>query len=311
MHYLLVGPGALGCLLYALMAKGMHQNDRFTVLDYNRERAELLSRRGVIYQCGAAERLLPVTTASDPETLEPVDVVLLCVKSYDVKNSLDFCAPILGEKTLLLFLQNGISHLELDTCGHKAYQAYGTTTEGATLLGPGHVRHAGSGTTSLGFITPPDEHFKNLLQKTADTLTRSGLQVNITGDILARIWTKLFINVGINALTATLNCKNGELLTLPGVDKRMRAAVEEARLVAAAQDIIVPVDPFDAARQVCRNTAGNISSMLQDVRKKRRTEIDAINGAIVLMAREHGISTPENDRLVKQVKELEATYENG
>ena len=81
--------------------------------------------------------------------------MILCVKSYDVISSLDFCKSILSKKTLLIFLQNGISHLDLQEHLHEATAAFGTTTEGATLLGPGQVRHAGSGITYLGFLTPP------------------------------------------------------------------------------------------------------------------------------------------------------------
>ncbi len=70
-----------------------------------------------------------------------------------------------------------------------------------------------------------------------------GLQVHLTDNILARLWAKLFVNVGINALTAILGCKNGELLTLPGIDKRMKAAVDEAMQVAMKNNIPIMDEP--------------------------------------------------------------------
>lgn len=309
MHILLVGPGALGCLLSAIISKGLAvTGDRLTLLDHNAERADYLNKQGIVYQQGNSRTTVQITASSAPQHLGPVDIVLLCVKSYDVAASLAFCRPLLSETTLVVFLQNGISHLAmLDHLG-KAAAVFGTTTEGATLLGRGHVRHAGSGGTFLGFLHTPDDHSAWLLEKTRAVLAAGGLQVQATGNVLARIWAKLFINVGINALTATLACKNGELLTMPGIDERMQTAVDEAMRIARAEGIEVMDDPYRATRIVCSKTAENVSSMLQDVRNRRRTEIDAINGAVVAKGLHYGIKTPENSLLCRQVKEIEAGY---
>jgi 2-dehydropantoate 2-reductase len=137
---------------------------------------------------------------------------------------------------------------------------------------------------------------------------QGGLITSITEDIMPRLWVKLFINVGINALTATLGCLNGDLLHLPGIRSRMETAVAEAVTVAKAQDILIQDDPFAATVRVCEKTAKNISSMLQDVRQQRRTEIDAINGAVLKRGLDLGIATPENLRLVDQVKKIEKGY---
>lgn len=309
MHFLLVGPGALGCLLSSIVTKGIAvTGDRLTLLDHNAERAKYLTGRGIIYQQGDTCSTVPATATSDPQHLEAVDVVLLCVKSYDVAVSLTFCRPLLTETTLVVFLQNGISHLSMGDHLGKATAAFGTTTEGATLLRRGHVRHAGSGVTSLGFLHNPDDHGALLLEKTRAIFAAGGLQVETTGNVLAKIWAKLFINVGINAFTATLACKNGELLTIPGIAERMRTAVYEAMCIARAEGIEVVDDPYRATRIVCSKTAENVSSMLQDVRNRRRTEIDAINGAIVAKGLNYGIKTPENSLLYRQVKEIEAGY---
>jgi len=85
--------------------------------------------------------------------------------------------------------------------------------------------------------------------------------------------------------------------------------VNEAEQVARAKGITVSGDPFMATVEVCRKTAANISSMLQDVRRQRRTEIDAINGAIVREGRALGLESPENLRLVQQIKDMEAGYD--
>ncbi len=309
MHFLLVGPGAMGCLLCAEISRGLATSKaQLSLLDHSRERAAYLNERGIIYQRHETQEIFPVTATADPRLLPPVDVILLCVKSYDVAASLEFCRPLLRKNTLVLFLQNGIGHLSMRDHLGEATAAFATTTEGATLLAPGHVRHAGSGTTSLGFLHSPSRQETWLLQQTHTVLAAGTMQVYSTDNILTKIWEKLFINVGINALTATLACKNGELLTLPGVDQRMKNAIDEALLVAQAEGIEISDDPYHTCRIVCRKTAENISSMLQDVRNRRPTEIEAINGAIVARALPHSIKTPENSLLYHRVKELEAGY---
>jgi len=308
MHFLLVGPGALGCLLGSVVLKGMTGSDRLTFLDHNVDRAIQLSREGIGYHLEDQLVRFPVTAVSDPQLVDPVDIIFLCVKSYDVLATLEFCSPLLSKRVLLIFMQNGISHLDVQEQLGEASAAFGTTTEGATLLGTGEVRHAGSGATYLGFLNTPDAQAAENLQRTRNILAAGGLQVHFTDNILARLWAKLFINVGINALTAILGCKNGELLSLPGIDRRMEAAIDEAMHIAGKKNIPILDEPHQATRLVCLKTAKNISSMLQDVTKKRRTEIDAINGALVVLGKKLGIDTPENNLLLRQIKEMEAGY---
>lgn len=312
MHILLVGPGALGCLLASVLSRSIAgSNVRLSLLDHNPERAELLNRRGILYELQDKQQCIPIAATAWPELLGPVDVIILCVKSYDIPTCLASCRPLLTEDTLLVFMQNGIGHLDCLHLTGRAACAFGTTTEGATLLDKGHVRHAGSGVTHLGFLKSPGHGAELLLEQTTQLFARGGLIVAVTDGILNRLWAKLFINAGINALTATLGCTNGELLSLPGIATRVKAAVREAESVARGRGITIGDDPYAATVTVCRKTADNISSMLQDVRNERRTEIDAINGAILLEGRELGIATPENLLLVSQVKEIEAGYGNG
>ena len=88
----------------------------------------------------------------------------------------------------------------------------------------------------------------------------------------------------------------------------MEAAIDEAIRIAEKKNIPIIDEPHQATRLVCLKTAKNISSMLQDVTNKRRTEIDAINGAVVVLGKKLGIDTPENSLLSAQIKKMEAGY---
>jgi 2-dehydropantoate 2-reductase len=88
----------------------------------------------------------------------------------------------------------------------------------------------------------------------------------------------------------------------------MRTAVREGRQVAEKIGIVLADDPLTTTLEVCRATAANISSMLQDVRAGRPTEIEAINGALIRKAAELGLATPVNTELVRQIKAIEQGF---
>lgn len=307
-HFLLVGPGALGCLVGSIVSKGIAGTEHhLTILDHNQQRAGFLSEHGITYILGENSTKSAIPVHFDPAAIDHVDVILLCVKSYDVAASLEFCGPLVTEKTLVIFLQNGISHLDVPR-SLETISAYGTTTEGATLLSTGTVRHAGHGVTYLGFLEDVTDHISALLKTTREIFQRGGFETHLTEQIVARLWTKLYVNVGINALTAILRCKNGELLTLPEAGDRMQEAISETVEIAKAQNIPVLDTPYLTCQEVCRKTAENISSMLQDVQNCQRTEIEAINGAVVNLGLRFNIPTPANNLLCQQIKEIEAGY---
>lgn len=308
MHIVLAGPGALGCLLASILISGNSNGaNSISILDYHKNRATQISTNGILYEAGQNQINHSIKAFSNPEQLGMVDAVFLCVKSYDIEESLQFCSPLLEEHTLLIFMQNGMAHLERDVYASKAIPLLGTTTEGATSLGAGHVRHAGIGTTYLGFLEPQQEKYVTLLQAIIDLLQIGGMEVHHSQSIHHRLWAKLIINVGINALTAIHNCSNGKLLTIPEAKEIMTQAVAEAQQVAYAEGITIS-NPLQKTSDVCQATAENISSMLQDVHQNKITEIEAINGAVTQMAAKYNIATPVNDMLVRRVKEIEKNY---
>lgn len=300
-----VGPGALGCLLAVSLAR---TGAEVFLLDHDPERAALLDARGIILEQGGESHRFSIPVLSDPRRIGPASLILLCVKSPAVTQSLPSLPPLLGPDSLLVAWQNGIAHLPL--LGNAALPcpaALAVTSLGANLAGPGHVRFAGAGATSLGFAGPAGEKAAAALLRTAGLFAGAGLETRIVADILAAVWDKLLVNVGINALTAIYDCANGELLRRPEALTLMREAVAEAATVALALGIAISPDPLARTIEVCQATAGNISSMLQDVRRRRPTEIEAINGAVLAEAERLGLPAPVNARLLAEVKALYKT----
>jgi 2-dehydropantoate 2-reductase len=303
MHFTVVGPGALGCLFAAMLARAQH-----TVwsLDHDEKRAAYLQDHGINLELDGAQLQVPVNATADPAVVEQSDVVLLCVKSQDVETALLRFKPFLTSEILLIALQNGIGHHELLQQAAQLY-AVGITAQGGTLAGVGKIIHGGSGQTVLGYLPKASNKKFTLLQRVAKVFKAADLPAIVSESIIDSVWDKLVINVGINALTAIHNCRNGELLADPLIVREQQAAVKEAANVAMAKGIALAGDPVEITENVCQATSYNVSSMLQDIRKGRRTEIDAINGAIVKEGKVLGIPTPVNERLVAAVKALEPT----
>jgi len=315
MRVVVVGPGALGCLIAASIAvklkfkaegKSPHE---LWLLDHQRERADLLARNGLVLEEGEKKFRCPVHITCDPAEIGTADILFLCVKSPDVQQGLTHVAPLLMADSILLTLQNGIGHLDYLEARRNGFTAIGVTAQGANLTGPGQVRHAGEGLTRIGFMGSYPQGGAEKLKMAAALLTEADIPTEVVNNILDYVWAKLLVNVGINALTAINNCANGELLDSAASRGKMADAVREAESVARAKGIIFDEDPVAMAYKVCEATRSNISSMLQDVRKMRATEIDSINGAIVKEARRLGIFVPVNEMLVQAVKKIEQDYE--
>lgn len=313
MKIVIIGPGALGCLIAAAISSKLLSEKNapeLWLLDHRPDRVLQIRENGLLLEEDGRRLSLPARISCDPAEIGPADLIILCVKFKDTESALARANLLATADTLLLTLQNGIGHLPLLASSQiVAEVAIGVSAQGATLLAPGQVRHAGRGPTLLGFdLNAADPTFSSRLADAARLLSAAGIETRVVDNILDHVWAKLFVNVGINALTAIIGCPNGRLLELPDAKSRMAAAVKEAAAVARALGIKIDKDPVAATREVCLATRDNFSSMLQDVRNKRRTEIDSINGAVATEARRLRIPAPVNEGLIRAVKELEQAY---
>lgn len=315
MKIAIIGPGALGCLLAASLTIKLDRSNKeipaldLWLLDHWPDRAKKLNEQGLILEEGGQHKHCKIKATADPKAIGPADIIILCVKSLQVAAGLDLASQLVHEDTLLLTMQNGIGHLELLKDKQKPPSiVIGVTAQGANLVAPGHVRHAGDGLTRVGFLKSVSFSKSLLLAKMCNMLNYGGIETVIVDNIMDYVWSKLLINAGINALTAIHRYPNGKLLESADIKDRLTAAVSEGEAVARTLGINLIGDPLAMTLEVCSKTAQNLSSMLQDVNNGRPTEIDSINGAIAAAGRKLDIPTPVNDALVKQIKEIEQSY---
>lgn len=302
MKITVVGPGALGCLIAAHLKN--KTKDEIWLLDKFAERAGKIAAGGVRVEGSGQAFTARVNVTANVKDIGVCDLVIICVKSYSTEDACKGIKDIVSERTGILTLQNGIGNVQIlnDHFGPDRVIA-GVTNHGSTLLGIGHVRHAGKGETTIG---KADGRVLGAIRDVAGVLTKAGFDTKVSRDIDSVVWSKLIVNAGINALTAITRLKNGALIEREECRQLMRSAVQEAVKVVKRKRIkLMYDDPIQKVESVCRATSANISSMLQDILNKNRTEIDFINGAIVRQAKALNIPTPVNEVLTNLVKTIE------
>lgn len=238
------------------------------------------------------------TTAPLNGSIEPVDIAIVATKSQGTAWAADAAKRVLSTSGTVITIQNGLGHRErLATVLGDDRVAVGVIYVGAALDG-GELRTTGPGRVELGRAPHVDE--------LASALRAGGMAATVVDDPWPAVWRKLVGNAAVNPVSALVGVTNGELLQHLA-SRIVDAAAREAARVASAEGVAISDDEaLTLWRAMAEATAANRSSMLQDVRNGRPTEVDWINGEVARRGRQHHVPTPVNDALLKLVEVLEA-----
>ena len=301
----IIGAGAMGSLFGGRLAQA---GVEVVLFDINEPHVAAIQKQGLKIEelaTGRTELCRPRATSEAAE-LRAADYLLVFVKSAATQAVAERFAALAAPGAVAVTVQNGLGNEGiLKSHFGAARTAAGVTAQGATFVGPGHIRHAGRGPTHLCMSDRRNERLLPLVE----AFNRAGLDTQIEDNIDDLIWSKLIINVGINALTALVGVHNGQLLDSEDTLALMADLVDEAVAVARALGIALTYDnPLERVREVADKTGKNRSSMLQDFDNRRGTEIDFINGAVVREAEALGIPAPVNRAVTHLVKAVEARF---
>jgi 2-dehydropantoate 2-reductase len=305
MKIAVLGAGAMGSVFGGLLTQA---GEDVMLIDVSQEIVSALNHNGLrIDDQLGIHRTIRVKASASPAEVGPVDLLLVFVKCYHTEAALFGAKPMIGPDTAILSLQNGWGNAPViaGLVGSERVMA-GVTYHSATVLNPGHIQHAGSGMTFIGEL---DGAMSDRLQRIADTFQAAQLDATPTPEVITKIWSKLALNVCTLPTAALLRFTAGQLVEHNGTLDLMRGLLHEVALVANAQGIgLDEEERWDAITGLLKRAAGAKASMLQDVEKRRRTEIDVINGAIVAAGEQQGIPTPYNRSMVWLIKSLEETF---
>ena len=303
MKTVMIGPGAMGSLFGGLLSRA---GEELWLVGYRKEQVETICSVGLTLEEEGKSQIIPMKATPDVTSVGKADLVIFFVKTYDTERAVSDSLVLEKEDTVFLTLQNGLGNEEA-ICKKidRKKVMLGVTGHGATLLRPGHVRHAGWGKTFVGEL---DHRITDRATRIAQMFCKAGIETEASPNIHDQVWGKLVVNAGINALTALTGFKNGQLLDYPETARLMERLVFEAAQVARRKGVHIEEDPIEKVRKAAEATRDNRSSMGQDFDHRRRTEIDAINGAVVREAQALGIPVPFNQAVTDLVKAIEKSF---
>jgi len=309
MRYLVMGAGALGSVFGGLLA---HAGRSVAFMGRGDHFAHLKAHGLTIDGIWGEFHLGPVPTPdAEPEVL--YDILLLCVKSFDTEAACRQVRQYLAPDGLVISVQNGLGNLEI-----IAREFGEARTIGARVIFGAQVKSPGTVTVTvyadkvlLGAISELGPRDK--LEAVADDLNAAGIPTQVVEDILTHIWGKVLYNCALNPLGAILGVPYGALGDNPETRELMQRVIEEIYQVAAAKGVKLS-HPTAAAyfqhfmARLLPPTAAHWPSMWQDLAAGRRTEIEALNGAICRYGQETGVATPYNDAISRLMRFLEKTH---
>lgn len=307
MRFGVVGAGAMGCRFGVHLAEAGHE---VWLVDVWEEQIAALRRHGVWVDDGVRPRFVPVPATLDPKDVGLVDYLLIFTKANHTRSAARSAVPMVGPDTWVVTLQNGLGNVEaLAEVFEPDRILAGVCFLWSDLVAPGRIRWTPHPAEIL--LGPLAPHRFAGARQLATLLTQAGLPAQALQDPWEAIWSKVAFNAAANALSAITRLPVGPLVAQPAARELFERIVAEAVAVAAAEG--VPLDAQKVLDTLLRRHQSpqertHLPSMLQDVLRRRPTEIAFLNGEIARRAERHGIPAPCNALLTRIVEILERTY---
>ncbi|MBS0631329.1 MAG: 2-dehydropantoate 2-reductase [Verrucomicrobia bacterium] len=294
-----IGAGAVGGYFGGLLARAGVP----TVMIGRESFVSAVTRQGLALDTLKFKETVPVQASTELAAAQNADLVLFCVKSYDTESTARALAPFLAPDCTVLSLQNGVENADRISAitGRPAVPA--VVYLAAAVPSPGTVKHTGRGDLIIGPDAPR-------LRALARLFEEAGVGCVVSDRIQDQLWEKLICNSALNAVSALCQITYGEIGRHETAWSVAEAVVGEALAVAQAAGVR-PTGMEDHAtalatvRRLTSQIAAAYSSTAQDLRRQRRTEIDALNGFIARHGRELGVPTPVNHTLWALVRAAE------
>lgn len=297
-----VGAGAVGGYFGGMLARAGAP----VVLIGRPAFAQAVNKSGLFLDTVQFQEYVKVEAATEIAAAAGADIVLFCVKTTDTVSASKELAKHIGPKTIVVSLQNGVNNAE------EIQRASGITAlpavvyVAAAMPAPGHIKHLGRGDLVIG---PKNAH----TEKLATLCESAEVPCRISENIFGELWTKLVWNCALNAVSGLGHVTYGDIIASDDAKRVVQAVVHEVLAVAKAKNIQLPgfENPKAAiagAFKIAGQMSGTRSSTAQDMVRRKKTEIDSLNGYVATVGDELGVPTPVNHTLFTLVKLQEAGF---
>jgi 2-dehydropantoate 2-reductase len=290
MKITVVGAGAMGASYGGHLARAGHE---VALLDTWQDHVDAINRNGLRVDGVLGDHRIRLPASSAPDGTVPADLAIVFVDANNTAKAAETLARLLAPDGFAITFQNGIGNVEKLQAALGCERVLGGSSMcSAASRAPGHVTLTHMGTTSVGETHGRDSP---RVQAMLAALRGAGFEAEHEPNIMGLIWQKFVVNCAVNAIAATTGLRGGEIVRLPELDAFQDRVLDEIMAVTRAKQIRLP-NPEIAAKKF------NKPSMLQHVEAGRRTEIEALNGALIREAKALGIPTPNNEALVALLK---------
>lgn len=302
MKIVIVGGGAIGRLLGSYLGKG---DNEVIIVDVDPVVVGEIEASGVGVMGHEGMQpdevsFIPVKATTDPSTISACDLVLLTVKSFATRAAAESVAHLVSEKSPILFIQTGLGNQailkDLFPVGNILA---GITFMSGTAFGNSRVRQGRWGMTFIGELSG---EISPRLEEICRVFNDCGILTKWSHRIIGRLWAKVITYATLNSLSSVLRIPNGKLLEEKESLDLVHSLLGEGEAVAKAHGV-QPIEGelFDLFQEVCRESATNLSSMLQDILNEKPTEIEAQCGALCRYAEKYNIEVPRHQMMVSLV----------
>ena len=300
MRIFMIGAGAMGSVYGGLLARA---GSDVSLIDTRADHVEKIRRDGLIVEGVRGRHLIRLPAQTGGDGLGQCDLAIIFTDANATHEAAQAAKSLLNKDGFAMTLQNGIGNVEaLVGALGAARVVAGVSMNSAALIEAGRAAYTNSGMTSIGEL---DGKKSARVAEVARLLNEAEIPTEIVADPMSYIWSKFVLNCGINALTAVTGLRSGEMYRTPEVNALQDRVIDEILAVVERKGVrLAEADPRYKIKTHCQGR-NNQPSMMHHVEQGRRTEIDAINGALVREARVLGMSVPYNETVVAIVKGLE------
>ena len=302
---LFVGAGSVGGFFGAQLAKN---NPNVSFLLRPKTLAAVKQKGLTIRSAGGSFTVRP-PVASDARKLPKPDLIVLGVKAYDLDEVMDQIEPVLTDRTVILTLQNGIDTEDrLIARINRDCVVGGVAYIYSKIAEPGVIDHYKKGAVAIGELMGYES---DRLLKIRDIFASANIPCQLVKDIRRSKWEKMCWNCVFNPITVLIDDHVAKALDHPEMTGVIRQIVGEVAAVAATLKVPLPLDMPERVVKATREIRDIHTSMYDDWKAGRRTEIDYLNGFIVRKGRDLGIPTPVNEALTAMIKAITEKEQTG
>jgi 2-dehydropantoate 2-reductase len=289
MRIAVIGIGGVGGLFGGHLARGSHE----VVFVARGAHLQAIQQDGLtVHEDEGIWTARPAMATDDPADVEPVDVVVLAVKTFQLEEAARRIAPLLRDDTVVLPLQNGVEATpQLSGLLGEERVLVGLCGTLSWIAAPGRIRSLGS--THFLRFGEPDGRKSDRVQQLHRAFVESGVRAEVPDDVHAALWEKFLFVVPVGGVGAVTRAPIGVTRTLPETRALLRDAMQEIADLGRSSGIRLREDIVPRALQFMDglDTAGT-SSLQRDLAAGRRSELEAWNGAVVRLGRARGVPTP-------------------